>query len=77
MKLYPNPTTNQTTIDLGETYTQVLITIYNTLGQKVYAQFYDKAQIIPSLLTEAKSGVYFIHLVEKENRTIQAKVVKQ
>jgi hypothetical protein len=75
LQVYPNPTPNALTVDLGTVHSSVNITISNTIGQKVQSSNYSYTQIL-DLNIEGLPGWYFIQ-IETEKRSQTIKVLKQ
>ena len=76
VKLYPNPTTGNITIDLGTIYSNANLKVTNVIGQIILTQNYANSQQV-NLELEAMSGVYFIHLKLDNEEEVVLKVVKQ
>ena len=75
LQVYPNPTQNTLTVDLGKVHSTVNINISNAIGQRVQAANYTNSQIL-DLTLEGLAGWYFIQIeTEKGSETI--KVLKQ
>jgi len=75
LQVYPNPTQNKLTVDLGTFHASVNINILNTIGQSVQSTNYTNSQIL-DLNIEGLPGWYFIQIeTEKGSETI--KVLKQ
>ena len=75
LQVYPNPTQNALTVDLGTIHSTVNINISNAIGQRVQAANYTNSQIL-DLNLEGLAGWYFIQIeTEKGSETI--KVLKQ
>jgi len=69
VKVYPNPTTKEVSIELVNGHTFNLLTIYNSTGQLVKILPVASQQYIQLNLDKLLSGVYFIHLQgEKEEK---------
>jgi hypothetical protein len=75
LQVYPNPTPNALTVDLGTVHSSVNITISNTIGQRVQASNYTNIQAL-DLNIEGLPGWYFIQ-IETEDRIQTIKVLKQ
>jgi hypothetical protein len=75
IQLYPNPTQNTLTIDLGATHSAVNINVLNAIGQSVQSVNYNNTQTV-DLNIEGVSGWYFIQ-IETEKRSHTIKVLKQ
>jgi hypothetical protein len=75
IQLYPNPTQNTLTIDLGATHSAVNINVLNAIGQSVQSVNYNNTQTV-DLNIEGVPGWYFIQ-IETEKRSHTIKVLKQ
>jgi len=73
LKISPNPTTGQFTIQLPNTRGSYPTEIYNTLGQKIEQLTLSGAQNIINLGNQP-AGIYFVD-VQTENGRVGAKVV--
>lgn len=73
INIYPNPTNDKITIDLGndfliqEGYT---LKISNMLSQIVYTASINQMQTTVDLSTLNNKGIYFIHLIDSQNNSI-------
>jgi hypothetical protein len=75
LQVYPNPTQNNLTIDLGTTHSSIAINVSNAIGQRTQSTTYTNTQAL-DLNIEGLPGWYFIQIkTEKGNKTI--KVLKQ
>jgi hypothetical protein len=63
--LYPNPTNGKISIDLGEQYAYVKITLTDLIGQEIMKRDYNEAQLL-ELNIDVPSGLYLL-LIESEN----------
>ena len=76
ISIYPNPTTENITIDLGEVKQNVEATLTNSLGQIVLSQQFKSADII-NLNIDAPTGIYFLHIEKSEGESKTIKVLKE
>ncbi|WP_296638506.1 family 16 glycosylhydrolase [Polaribacter sp.] len=72
--LYPNPTKNQLTIQLGTDILSSKFIIYSSTGKKVHT-FFQSTQINTYDISFLKKGVYFIKASTNDNATI-TKLIK-
>jgi hypothetical protein len=75
--IYPNPAKDHITIDCGNlvNVNGWIIKINNTLGQEIYhSKLNEKVEKI-SLGSIAKSGLYIIHITDRNGKTISTKKV--
>jgi hypothetical protein len=75
LKLFPNPTRNDVTIDLGTDYVDVSVEVSNALGQVVYQEEYFSTNTI-NLSLEGVSGIYLVKVKTADSESI-VKVIKQ
>ena len=73
--LYPNPTTNNISVDLGEIKQSIKATLTNSIGQVVLTQNYSSTAYINLNLNYPK-GMYFL-MLETEGEVITKKIVKK
>ncbi|MCJ8291234.1 MAG: T9SS type A sorting domain-containing protein [Flavobacteriales bacterium] len=74
--VYPNPTFGNVSIDLGSTYSEAKIFVYNNLGQQVLNKTVNNSSTI-DLTIEGAAGIYTIEVQTKEGRSARILVVKQ
>ena len=76
IKFYPNPTSGQSTIDLGKTYNHTELIIKNIFGQAVFQKEFENTS---SLNFEIKgpSGLYFAQIQIANNNSTTLKVLKE
>jgi len=65
--VYPNPTTDNFSIDLGTIYSYVNINITDITGKSVYSGSYHQTDLIEVNL-EVGAGVYFLSLCSDEHK---------
>jgi len=75
LSLYPNPTTGNITIDLGEVKQDVKATLTNSIGQVVLTQNYVSTTYI-NLNLDCPNGLYFLTLATARE-VISKKIIKQ
>lgn len=75
LKVFPNPTDNAITIDLGQEYVDASIEVSNALGQSIYQKEYTSTNSI-NLSLEGESGLYLVKVKTEDSESI-LKVVKQ
>lgn len=75
LSIYPNPTSRNITIDLGETKTNVKATLTNSIGQVVLTQNHGSTSFI-NLDLELSSGIYFLQ-IEADGEIMTKKIIKQ
>jgi hypothetical protein len=74
ISIYPNPTSQNVTIDLGEIYNAIEVQIVNPLGQIISSENYDMKEILNLELTGAK-GVYYV-VIQSENKKEILRIIK-
>ena len=76
ISLYPNPTTGNISIDLGEITQYAKATLTNSLGQVIFAQQFESTNII-NVDIDAPTGIYFLQLETNNGETKTIKVLKE
>ncbi|MBY0427070.1 MAG: LamG domain-containing protein [Cytophagales bacterium] len=77
IKVYPNPTNDQITIDYG-TYTKLsgyMLKITNSLGNQVYLTQITQQQSVIGLGNWGGNGLYFVHLIDNSGNTVDIKKI--
>lgn len=73
--IYPNPTDGNFSVDLGEKFKTVSITITDLNGKLVQTKKYDQSQLL-NLNIEQPKGVYQL-LIESNNKKALIKLIKE
>ena len=76
LKMYPNPTNGNFTIDLGKEYSEVSLEIYNMLGQMISSEKFASTKIITKEITSA-AGVYFVKVSTAKEGSNTLRIIKQ
>jgi hypothetical protein len=76
LNLYPNPTQNRVTVDLGDFYSEIQLTVLNVTGQVVHTSKFENTDKINFELNTA-AGVYFVQVSVPNSAPKTFKVVKQ
>ena len=75
ISLYPNPTTDMIIIQLNEVNSNMTYTVYDSKGASIASSIItDKQTTIP--MHNRDTGVYVIHIKDKENRSKSFRIVK-
>lgn len=78
IKIYPNPTFDHVTIDCGNNFSTLsgyTIKISNSLSQTVYTSLVTQQTTTIDLNTWTGNGIYFVHLIDSNNNTIDIKKI--
>ncbi len=75
LKVYPNPTNGELSIDLGTSYDYVTVVIRDLLGQEVFRKSYTDSDVL-QLNIPGVAGMYLIE-VNSGNKKAIVKVVKE
>lgn len=77
MKIYPNPTNDQLTIDFGNysVMNGYKLRIDNSIGQKVYETMITTQQSVVNLSSWTGKGLYFIYTINDIGQTIDVKKI--
>ena len=75
--IYPNPTSDQITIDNGNYIAMAgySIKIENNAGQQVFQSTINQAQFIIDLSTWTGDGLYFVHLIDAQGNTVTVRKI--
>lgn len=66
LAIYPNPSKGQFTIQSSVSSGQVLIEIYNVLGEKLYSQINIQNPTVNIDLSSQSNGVYFYRIITQD-----------
>ena len=77
IKIYPNPTNTNINIDYGNyiSMSGYTLKITNSLSQIVYSALINAQQTNVNLSTWTGNGIYFVHLIDASNNTIDIKKI--
>jgi hypothetical protein len=78
IKVYPNPSSTQITIDFGSNYTTMAgytMRIQNAVGQTVYTTGVTQQQFTSNLSTWTGNGIYFVYLIDAQGNTVDVKKI--
>ena len=73
--IFPNPTSGQLQLNLGNTYNELQVIIRNELGQQVSRRTYNSKAILNMEIIGA-SGIYLIEIIADHKRAV-VKVIKE
>jgi hypothetical protein len=77
LKIWPNPTNDQITIDAGNlsTMTGYSIVIENSQGQQVFQNLINQQQFLVDITNWGGNGLYFVRLIDPQNNTIDIRKI--
>jgi len=78
IKIFPNPTNDQITIDFGSNYSTMngyTLNITNSLSQIVYTTPINQQSTTVNLSTWTGNGIYFVHLIDAQSNTIDIRKI--
>lgn len=78
IKIFPNPTNDQITIDFGNNYSTMngyILKITNSLSQIVYSTSINTQTTTVDLSTWTGNGIYFVHLIDASSNTIDIRKI--
>jgi len=73
--VYPNPTNGNFSIDLGEHYSSVTVSITDLSGKQIQSKVYKNSQLLDFTLKQP-AGVYFL-IIESDDKRSTVRLVKQ
>ncbi len=73
--LYPNPTKGKFSVDLGQKYQNIIITISDLSGRKIQSKIYSDNQTL-NLKLEEPAGIYLVK-IESNNKKANIRLVKE
>lgn len=76
ISVYPNPAVKQVTIDLGQTFNDVTVTLANTLGQEVSKHELNTTTKFTISIND-EPGIYFVIVTSGSMALVRTKVLKQ
>jgi len=76
LTVFPNPMSGILTVDLGQTYSDVTVTIKNIAGQTVSSYNYETASLF-NCEVEGSPGVYMLEIFTVEGKTASIKILKE
>ncbi|MFM7016589.1 MAG: LamG-like jellyroll fold domain-containing protein, partial [Bacteroidota bacterium] len=78
IKVYPNPSSSQITIDFGANFNTLAgytMRIQNAVGQTVYTTGVTQQQYTSNLNTWTGNGMYFVYLIDAQGNTVDVKKI--
>ncbi len=77
IKVYPNPSSSEVVIDYGNyaVLNGFTTIIYSASGVPVYNQLITQNKVVIDLSTIGKKGVYFLHIVDKNNTIVESRKI--
>ncbi|MBN4073066.1 T9SS type A sorting domain-containing protein [Crocinitomix catalasitica] len=75
--LFPNPTENNVSIDLGDEYEQIEVTITDLSGRIIRSEIYHNISSIEQLEAPIESGTYFVILSAEGGEKAVIRLVKK
>ncbi|MDR2010961.1 MAG: T9SS type A sorting domain-containing protein, partial [Bacteroidales bacterium] len=75
VKIYPNPTKGNITIDLGEQNENVTIKIYDSAGKQIKS-FESSGESIINLEITGFAGIYYVDIIKANGDKVNFKIIK-
>jgi hypothetical protein len=78
IKIFPNPANDKINIDFGSNYEAMnnyTLKITNSISQVVFSTKVNKQKNIIALNTWSGNGIYFVHVIDENNNTIDIKKI--
>jgi len=76
LTVFPNPTTDQLTVDLGATRSKVTVEVRNLIGQLMLSTDYETVSQV-TLPIQGEAGVYFVTVQTDEGDMASFKILKE
>ncbi len=76
IKIYPNPTTNNTLIDLGKEYPSVNIKVHDITGSTLKEESYTNTQFCNVELTPMQEGIFFVTVTTDKDEKVTMRLIK-
>jgi len=76
MKIYPNPTTGNTMVDLGKEYPEVTIKVQNISGSTIQEKSFANTRFCPVELESSKEGIFFVTVTDNQKEKVTFRLVK-
>jgi len=76
ISFYPNPTDGLIHVDLGSTYNEISINVFDANGGQIKQSHYAKAQTLEINLNECQSGIYFM-CITSDDKKATLRVIKK
>lgn len=77
INIYPNPSKDLFTINFNKNQSNISITIFNVLGQKVFTKFQKEASQNMAIDFNGKPGIYMLNIKGDNNLNYTQKIIKQ
>ncbi|MFC2100266.1 T9SS type A sorting domain-containing protein [Bacteroidota bacterium] len=75
-EIYPNPTSGNVNIALGETYKEAELILSNIVGEIILSEKYNTTNVI-NLEIKGSSGLYFVEVITPVGKSVMYKVLKE
>lgn len=72
---YPNPFSENIAISIPDGYTNSIVEIFNSTGQKVYSEIIDSRKNVTINLSHLEAGIYYLKL-SGNNKQLTSKIIK-
>ena len=76
VSIYPNPSSAEVNVDLGQIFNNVEVKVRNTLGQIILTKTFKLSKLLSFEITESP-GVYFVEIRTDKGNTRVLKVMKE
>lgn len=75
LKIYPNPSDGNVSIDLGKSYPKTTITLTDLMGKAILTKTYNRQQLLDLNLTEP-SGMYLLIIENSDIRSVARFIIE-
>jgi len=73
---YPNPTTNNIIVELGDFKQNIHVIVYDVMGNQINTLFFSSTNQL-NIIIDGESGIYFIEIYSTLKRIARLKVLKE
>ncbi len=77
IKVYPNPVEDILTVNLGETYSDISVDIFNVIGQRINTFSFKQKQILTIDTNTLSNGIYFFKIKIDDDKSKEFKIIKE
>jgi subtilase family serine protease len=77
IKIYPNPVHDILTLNLGSTFSEITVDVFNLVGQKINSYTFKNKQVLKISTSQFSNGMYFLNIKTNFGITKPFKIIKK